>query len=119
MNQTALFVRIPTAAAEKLDRAAFELKVPKQQLVASLVSSYVDPSTAEGLDRLRTIGRISFDAAEASEVLTAEQAARYLQVEEAVLLQFAERGELPGRRLAGEWRFSRSALLAWLGQSGS
>jgi len=32
-----LFVRLPTASAEKLNRAAFELKTPKRELVTDLV----------------------------------------------------------------------------------
>ena len=69
-DRTALFVRIPAADAERLDRAAFELKASKQDLVAGLVARYVDPATAEGLDALRTIagglelGRHEFPAAE-------------------------------------------------------
>ena len=27
----------------------------------------------------------------------------------------AEAGELPGRRIGGDWRFPRAALLEWLG----
>ena len=53
---SALYVRIPTSEAEKLDRAAFELKSHKRDLVAALVSRYVDPSTPGGLDRLRALG---------------------------------------------------------------
>jgi hypothetical protein len=53
---TALYVRIPTREAEKLDRAAFELRSHKRDLVAALVEHYVDPSTAAGLDRLRALG---------------------------------------------------------------
>jgi len=29
-------------------------------------------------------------------------------------VKLAEGGELPGRRIGEDWRFSRSALLAWL-----
>jgi hypothetical protein len=53
---SALYVRIPTSEAEKLDRAAFELKSHKRDLVAALVARYVDPSTPAGLDRLRALG---------------------------------------------------------------
>jgi excisionase family DNA binding protein len=35
-------------------------------------------------------------------------------VEEAAILELAERGELPGRRIGEAWRFSRAALLQWL-----
>ncbi len=52
---TALFVRIPVAEAEKLDRAAFELKARKQDLVTGLVARYIDPSSAAGLDELRRL----------------------------------------------------------------
>ena len=53
---SALYVRIPKAEAEKLDRAAFELRSHKRDLVAALVERYVDPSTPAGLDRLRALG---------------------------------------------------------------
>ncbi len=53
---SALYVQIPRSEAEKLDRAAFELKARKRDLVAALVARYVDPSTAEGLERLRALG---------------------------------------------------------------
>ena len=37
-----------------------------------------------------------------------------LAVPESAILELAEAGELPGRRIGGAWRFSRAALLAWL-----
>ena len=42
------------------------------------------------------------------------EAARLLKLDEAALLEAAERGELPARRVAGECRFSHAAVLAWL-----
>jgi excisionase family DNA binding protein len=145
----ALFVRIPAEHARRLDRAAFELRRPKQALVSELVERYVDPDSPASLAALAgdaparsvlgyapsraharrrvtvetlepdtmLVGRHSFrPAAEprAPEVLTAEQAAELLQVEPSALTRMAEDGELPGRRLAGQWRFSREALLRWL-----
>ena len=56
VETTALYVRIPKTEAEKLDRAAFELKAHKRDLVTALVAHYVDPSTREGLDQLRALG---------------------------------------------------------------
>jgi hypothetical protein len=53
---SALYVRIPKSEADKLDRAAFELRSHKRDLVAALVQHYVDPSTPAGLDRLRALG---------------------------------------------------------------
>ncbi len=134
----ALFVRIPTEHARRLDRAAFELRVPKQSLVSELVERYVNPDspaslvalgklrsagedagrrrvTVETLDQGElTIGHHSFRPG-APEVLTPKEAADLLQVDAAVVLELARAGELPGRELGGEWRFARAALLEWLG----
>lgn len=55
-DTSALYVQIPRSEAEKLDRAAFELKSHKRDLVAALVSRYVDPTTPAGLERLRALG---------------------------------------------------------------
>jgi excisionase family DNA binding protein len=131
MAKTPLYVRLPTAEAAKLDRAAFELRAAKQDLVAGLVARYVDPSSAEGLAELRdavgfgrqavaapeddlAVGRHQFRPAEVPEVLTLAQAAALLQVDEATLGGLAAQGEVPGRRLGDEWRFGRRALLEWL-----
>src|SRR5215208_5498238 len=52
---SALYVRLPHAEFDKLDRAADALATNKKTLVTTLVSHYVDPDTPAGLDRLRTI----------------------------------------------------------------
>jgi len=154
----ALFVRIPVEHARRLDRAAFELRRPKQALVSALVERYIDPDSPASLAALAAsargaraaarapgqarpraeagrrritvetlepdtmvVGHHSFRptppqqaTASAREVLSGEQAAELLQVSPEVVQRLAARGELPGRKLAGEWRFSRAALLAWL-----
>lgn len=48
------------------------------------------------------------------EVLTLEEAATLLRVKDAELSEAVERGDVPGRRIGTQWRFSRAALLAWL-----
>jgi excisionase family DNA binding protein len=63
------------------------------------------------------VGYHAFRPAEPAEILTAAEAAAMLGVEEAAVLELAESGELPGRRIADAWRFSRRALLDWLGAS--
>jgi excisionase family DNA binding protein len=118
-DRTALYVRIPTAQAEKLDRAAFELKTSKQDLVAGLVSRYGDVDTLRRVTVATTedglsIGHASFRAFPPPDVLTVPQLAEWLQVDEAAIAELAEAGELPGRRLGGEWRFAREAVLDWL-----
>jgi excisionase family DNA binding protein len=127
MSTSPLFVRIPSAQAEKLDRAAFELRTPKQELVAGLVARYVDPSSSAGLDALRAlrldegplVGRASFRPYDDGDVLTTAQLARLLQVDERVVRRLARHGELPGRRVGRQWRFSRQAVLDWLGRPAS
>ena len=140
--ESALFVRLPSVAVDKLDRAAEALGMRKKDLVAGLVSMYVDPDSRRGLTALGalathklpgdlaaagpTVGSYSFqpyDRAELRpdgptelppEVLNAEQAGRFLQIDEAVVIEMAEAGKLPGRKLGAVWRFSRAALVAWL-----
>jgi excisionase family DNA binding protein len=124
-DYTALFVRIPTAEAEKLHRAADFLRTPKRELITKLVASF-DPEdpvwTREvagptaGAEAEWTVGQHSFRPAETPEVLTPGQLAELLQVEEETIVELAERQELPGRKIGEEWRFSRTAVLAWLGE---
>jgi excisionase family DNA binding protein len=126
----ALFVRIPAEHARRLDRAAFELRRPKQALVSELVDRYIDDVGEAGRRRVTietlepdamVVGHHSFRPREPERsgsdepaVLRSEQAAELLQVDAELVEQLAEVGELPGRRLGGEWRFSRAALLRWL-----
>src|SRR4051794_5368198 len=110
-----LYVRLPAAAADRLDPAAFERKGPKQDLVAHPGTPHLaDPRrvSVELPDEGVTVGRHSFRPAE---VLTLTGAAELLQVGEEAVAGLARAGELPGRRIGGEWRFSRAALLRWLG----
>jgi len=37
-----------------------------------------------------------------------------LQVDEDVVIEMAESGALPARKLGADWRFARAALVAWL-----
>lgn len=145
--EEALFVRLPMPAARKLDRAAEVLGVRKKDLVAGLVSRYVDPDSSSGLQALGGLasravslsaigprsaaprpelerGSYSFQAfvpdgpAEPPpEVLDVRQTAALLQVEEALVVELAETGTLPGRKLGASWRFARAAILAWLAAS--
>jgi excisionase family DNA binding protein len=132
-EESALYVRIPRAAVERLSRAAEALGVHKKDLVAGLVTKYVDPDSPRGLDSLGalsqprrvtvdvgdsgpTLGAYSFQAYDPPEVMSVEQAAQFLQVDEAVVIELAEARQLPGRKLGSAWRFSRAALVAWLSQ---
>lgn len=129
--ETPLYVRLPASASDKLDRAAAALGVAKKDLVAGLVTRYVDPDSQRGLSRLGTLaakpvfgdagaptlGSYSFqayDREDAPEIMNAAQAARFLQIDERLVIELAEAGRLPGKLLGTAWRFSRDALVAWL-----
>jgi len=107
----ALFVRLPAAAVDKLDRAAMALGMRKKDLVANLVTKYVDPDSRHGLTAL---GSYSFQAYDPPEVMNAKQAAEFLQIDEKIVIELAEAHKLPGRKLGPVWRFSRAALVTWL-----
>jgi excisionase family DNA binding protein len=124
----ALFVRLPLEEAEKLDRFAFERRIPKRDVVRRLVAERLDdadvlwhrtvpppmpvpmPPGAEVV-----VGRADFVPTDAPEVLTVDEAAELLQAEPEAVRALAESGGLPGRKIGDEWRFLRSAVLAWLG----
>jgi len=135
----ALYVRLPADEARKLDRAAHAVGAPKKDLVAGLVARYVDPDSDRGLADLRrlgaeapgaqprrlvieadepqlVVGHHAFRPADRPDVLTPAQAAELLQVDEDAVLELAEAGRLPGRRIGAEWRFARAALVAWLSE---
>lgn len=126
--ETALYVRLPAAAVDKLDRAAAALRMHKKDLVAGLVTKYVDPDSQRGLAALgslpqrpgvqgpdgMTLGSYSFEPYQPPEIMNAEQAGQFLQLEAQLVIELAEAGQLPGKRLGAVWRFSREALVAWL-----
>jgi excisionase family DNA binding protein len=104
-DRVPLYVRLPRDQAASLDRLVATTGRRKQQVVSELLSDRLVVGHAEVVP----------DAgAPSEEVLTLDEAAALLRVSQDALLARATAGELPGRRFADEWRFSRSALLAWL-----
>jgi len=59
-------------------------------------------STVDGSD--------STDVAERRHTLTAVEVAAFLRISASTVRRLAARGELPGRRIAGTWRFGRDAI---------
>jgi excisionase family DNA binding protein len=49
-----------------------------------------------------------------SDVMTLAEAAAFLRVSETDVAQSAEAHEIPARRIGGEWRFWKSAVVEWL-----
>jgi excisionase family DNA binding protein len=135
-QRNALFVRLTPEQARRLDRAVAAVPARKKDLIGGLLERFVHPDTPSGLQTLRelagvddtarrrvaidlgtdgpVVGHASFRPAPEPEVLDAAGAAELLLVGEAAVVELAERGELPARRIGDAWRFSRRALLEWL-----
>jgi excisionase family DNA binding protein len=131
-DRTAVFLRLTTEQATRLDQAAAALPAHKKDLVGALVDRFIDPSDIEKLRQWTlpvpapgprrvtvelgapgpVVGHADFRPAE---VLDEAGAAELLRVDTAVIVDLATKGELPGRKIGEGWRFSRAALLAWLG----
>src|ERR1051325_10511338 len=98
--EEALFVRLPANAAEKLHRAAEAMGLRKKDIVANLVSLHLgEPS--------QTMGSYSFqpyETADPPEVMSPDQAGHFLQIDPAMVVELAEAGKLPGRKLGKEGR---------------
>jgi excisionase family DNA binding protein len=54
----------------------------------------------------------------ATDFMDLEQVARYLGIEESVVLQQVEQGKMPAIRFGETWRFSRAGLMAWAVEAG-
>jgi hypothetical protein len=104
-----LYVRLPSADADRLDAVATATGKSKRHLVSEAVRGHLDG------DEL-TVGWIALRE-NPGEVMTLAEAAAFLRLDESTVEQSAKQGELPGRCIAGEWRFAHLALLAWLGVS--
>jgi excisionase family DNA binding protein len=102
----ALFVRLGPAETNRLDQAAATSGKTKRQLITDAVREHL---TDDGL----VVGRVALRE-DPAEVMTPAEVAHLLNLDEPAVIDAAARGELPGRRIAGDWRFSRAAVLAWL-----
>ena len=104
-DRVPLYVRLPREQALALDRLVDTTGQRKQQVVSELLA-----------DRLE-VGRIDINespGSAAEEVLTLSELAKLLRLPADAVEALAKDGELPGRRIGGEWRFARSAVLEWL-----
>ena len=53
------------------------------------------------------------------EVMTVKEVAEYFRLAESTVYRLVKSGSLPGRKLGGNWRFSRKGLEAWFGNQGN
>ncbi len=51
-----------------------------------------------------------------NQALTVRDVAAYLNVDEKTIYRLAQRGELPGFKVAGAWRFQSADLQRWIDQ---
>lgn len=102
---TALYVRVPSAQAKLLDQVALSTGRSKQQIVSESLESVLGADT-----RSRPANEI--------EVLTLEEVASLLGVTAGDVAASIDADSLPGRRIGDKWRFSKAAVLLWLGTSG-
>ncbi len=113
---TPLYVRLSADPNRRLAKAAAASGLSKRRLVEDAVREHISD---EGL----VVGHASPlsdgpmpepPRAQTPEVLTLSEAASLLRVDEHDLEQAAQRGDVPGRRIGSQWRFSATALRAWL-----
>jgi len=51
------------------------------------------------------------------EILTIEEAAKFLQLSKRTLYKLVREGELPGKKILNKWRFERESLKRWVGEA--
>lgn len=99
-SRAALFVRLPTQLATRLDEHIRMAGRTKQAVVEELLSA-----------------KLAVDAdveVRDDEILDLAGVAALLGVDEAAVLDRIRQGDFPARRFGDRWRCSRSAVLAWL-----
>ena len=109
-DRTPLFVRLPRNQARALDRLAGATGRRKQALVSELLGDRLAAPRPLALGRVEVANTPEVG----DEVLTLGEVANLLKVSADAVRSRAEEGELPGRRFGKEWRFARTAVLAWL-----
>ncbi|MEE9414421.1 MAG: helix-turn-helix domain-containing protein [Acidimicrobiales bacterium] len=102
-DKTALFVRVPTALAERLDVQAHNSGRSKQDLVTELLAASGSPHPV-----------LAQSANDAFEILSLDEVADLLRVGSDDVLARIDDGDFPARRIGDSWRFSQTAVLSWL-----
>ncbi|MBM4330266.1 MAG: helix-turn-helix domain-containing protein [Deltaproteobacteria bacterium] len=53
------------------------------------------------------------------EIMTPQEAAEYLSIHVRTIYRLVKKGEIPGRKVGGSWRFKKDALDEWLSWKGN
>ena len=101
---TPLYVRIPESQAKRIDSLALALGQSKQQVVTEILGSGLAQPTVDS----------EVSVPYGSEVLTMDQATTLLGVSIDSVEEAIRTAGLPARRIGGEWRFAKQAILGWL-----
>jgi len=113
-DRTGLFVRLPKQQANALQRLVEHTGRAKQHVLSEMLAERLSAGTVP-------VGRVEIvntrDAV-VGDVLTLDEAAALLRVPPESVRAAVDEDDLPARRLGEEWRFSRVALLDWLGCAG-
>jgi len=51
--------------------------------------------------------------------MTPQEAAEYLSIHVRTIYRLVKKGEIPGRKVGGSWRFKKDALDEWLSWKGN
>jgi excisionase family DNA binding protein len=106
-----------SAGPDVVDAATRFVNSTSAEPFVPTAAASIEPNVPVGIGALRgaPIGRHEFTSVQELEVLTLDQLAELLSLEVAAVRGLAETGKIPGRKLGEEWRFSRAAVLDWLG----
>ena len=52
------------------------------------------------------------------EILTIEEAAKYLQIGKRSIYKLAKEGNIPGKKVLNKWRFEKETLRKWVADIG-
>jgi excisionase family DNA binding protein len=108
-EKAALFVRIPSASAKKLEQHAKREGRSKQDIVAKLIHQELQKPVVTN-----SKSASGATTPETPEIMTLEELSVYLRVSEIELQQKVAAGELPVRRFGDDWRFSKQAIERWM-----
>jgi excisionase family DNA binding protein len=50
------------------------------------------------------------------EIMTVEQAAEYLQMDEHTIYKLSRSGKIPAIKIAGQWRFKKEVIDKWINE---
>jgi excisionase family DNA binding protein len=101
---TPLYVRIPETQAKRIESLAAALGQSKQHVVIAILGSGLTGEVSDAPP----------SAPGNTDVLTLPQAATLLGVSTEAVEEAVRSAGLPARRIGGEWRFAKQAVLGWL-----